>query len=122
MASSLPLSGSAESSAVVRAVSWLEATLLGPLAASVAVIAIASVGFMMLSGRVEIRRGATVVVGSFILFGATAIAAALQSLTSPEPRPTAALSHSTFEPPPYAAPPDAPEAYDPYAGASVTPR
>ena len=36
---------------------------------SVAVIAVALVGFMMLTGRINWRFGATVIIGCFILFG-----------------------------------------------------
>jgi type IV secretion system protein VirB2 len=38
---------------VVAAVRWLEGTLLGAIAATVAMIAIACVGTMMLTGRVN---------------------------------------------------------------------
>jgi type IV secretion system protein VirB2 len=43
-----------------------------------AVIAIASVGFMMLTGRMDWRYGATVIMGCFILFGAGAIVAGIR--------------------------------------------
>ena len=44
----------------VNAVHWLQGTLLGTVATVVAVIAIASVGFMMLAGRINWRHGAVV--------------------------------------------------------------
>ena len=65
---------------IVSALSWLQGTLLGNVATSVAVIAVAMVGFMMLTGRIEWRRGLTVVVGCFIIFGAVAIVAGIQSV------------------------------------------
>lgn len=64
---------------LVAAVDWLQGTLLGNVATSVAVIAVAAVGFMMLSGRINWRHGATVVLGLFILFGAASIVAGIRS-------------------------------------------
>jgi len=63
---------------IINAVAWLQGTLLGNVATAVAVIAVAMVGFMMLSGRINWRLGATVVLGCFILFGATTIVAGIQ--------------------------------------------
>lgn len=67
------------SSPIVGAVQWLQGTLLGTVATVVAVIAIAIVGFMMLTGRMNWRYGATVILGCFILFGAASIVAGIQS-------------------------------------------
>ena len=67
------------SGVIVSAVRWLEGTLLGTVATVVAVIAVASVGFLMLTGRVNWRYGATVILGCFILFGAASIVAGIQS-------------------------------------------
>ena len=64
---------------IVAAVDWVQATLLGNIATTVAVIAVAIVGFMMLSGRVNWRHGAMVIVGCFVLFGATVIVAGIQT-------------------------------------------
>lgn len=69
----------AGSSVLVSAVRWLQGTLLGTVATVVAIIAVASVGFMMLTGRINWRYGATVIVGCFILFGAASIVAGIQS-------------------------------------------
>jgi type IV secretion system protein VirB2 len=63
----------------VSAVRWLQGTLLGTVATVVAIIAVAAVGFMMLTGRINWRYGATVIVGCFILFGAASIVAGIQS-------------------------------------------
>ena len=57
-------------------------TLLGNLATTAAVIAVAVVGLMMLTGRIEWRRGVTVVVGAFIVFGAVAIVAGMRSMAT----------------------------------------
>lgn len=69
----------AGSGVLVSAVRWLEGTLLGTVATVVAVIAVATVGFMMLTGRINWRYGATVILGCFILFGAASIVAGIQS-------------------------------------------
>ena len=53
--------------------------MLGNVATAVAVIAVAMVGFMMLTGRMNWRFGATVIIGCFILFGAGAIVSGIQS-------------------------------------------
>lgn len=64
---------------LVAAVQWLQGTLLGTVATVVAVVAVASVGLLMLTGRINWRYGATVIVGCFILFGAASIVAGIQS-------------------------------------------
>lgn len=69
----------AGSGVFVSAVNWLQGTLLGTFATVVAVIAVASVGFMMLTGRINWRHGAVVILGCFILFGAGSIVAGIQS-------------------------------------------
>lgn len=68
----------AGSGPVVAAVGWLQGTLLGNVATAVAVMAVAAVGFMMLTGRLNWRFGATVILGTFILFGAASIVAGIQ--------------------------------------------
>lgn len=69
----------AGSGPIVAAMGWLQGTLLGNVATAVAVIAVAMVGFMMLTGRMNWRFGATVIIGCFILFGAGAIVSGIQS-------------------------------------------
>jgi type IV secretion system protein VirB2 len=64
---------------IVAALAWLQGTLLGNVATAVAVMAVAAVGFMMLTGRLNWRFGATVIIGTFILFGAGAIVSGIQS-------------------------------------------
>jgi type IV secretion system protein VirB2 len=63
---------------IVAALSWLQGTLFGNVATAVAVIAVGMVGFMMLTGRMNWKHGATVILGCFILFGAGAIVAGIQ--------------------------------------------
>lgn len=69
----------AGSGPIVGAVSWIQGTLLGTLATVVAVIAVAAVGFLMLTGRINWRHGAVVILGCFILFGAASIVGGIQS-------------------------------------------
>jgi type IV secretory pathway VirB2 component (pilin) len=71
----------AGSSALIAALDWVQGTLLGNLATSAAVIAVAVVGFLMLTGRMDWRRGLTVVVGCFIIFGAVSIVAGIRSIS-----------------------------------------
>lgn len=68
------------SGVIVGAMYWLQGTLLGTVATVVAVIAVASVGFMMLTGRMNWRHGAVVILGAFILFGAVSIVAGIRAV------------------------------------------
>lgn len=70
------------SGVIIGAVTWLQDTLLGTVATVVAVIAIAAVGLMMLTGRINWRHGAAVILGCFILFGAASIVAGIRAAAS----------------------------------------
>ena len=70
----------AGSGPIVGAVNWLQGTLLGNVATAVAVIAVAAIGFMMLTGRMNWKYGATVVLGLFILLGAASIVGGIRSV------------------------------------------
>ena len=72
----------AGSGPIVKALGWLQGTLLGNVATAVAVMAVAAVGFMMLTGRLNWRFGATVIIGVFILFGAASIVAGIQGVAA----------------------------------------
>ncbi|MBD7922388.1 TrbC/VirB2 family protein [Xanthomonas sp. CFBP 8703] len=69
----------AGSGPILSALEWIQGTLLGNAATAVAVIAVAVVGLMMLSGRIHWRLGATVILGCFVLFGATTIVAGIRA-------------------------------------------
>lgn len=75
----------AGSGPIIGALSWLQGTLLGTVATVVAIIAVASVGLLMLTGRINWRYGATVILGCFILFGAASIVGGIQSAASAGP-------------------------------------
>ena len=62
---------------ITSALLWMQSILLGPIATTVAVMAVAGVGFMMLTGRMNWRYGATVIIGVFIIFGAPRLVATI---------------------------------------------
>lgn len=97
-------------------VGWMTDLLLGSIAVALCVLAVAVVGLMMFSGRLPIRRGLQVVLGSFVLLGAPLIAGGFtgwwEENREPAPPPVTVSTD--------AARPDLPQAqYDPYAGASL---
>lgn len=103
-------------SPLIAAVNWLSSLLLGSLGTTVAVIAVATIGFLMLTGRLPTRRAATVIIGCFILFGAGAIANGIIGSLRPSepPPPQVAVAEPAYTP---VTPKSA--SNDPYAGASV---
>lgn len=116
--------GQAPSPAILTSVLWVRDALLGTIATSVAVICVAGVGYQVMTGRIPMRRLVTVVIGCFILFGASNIAAALSALARQEP----AFEPVDRPPPgpeftvkPRTALKTGPDPFDPYAGASVPP-
>ena len=103
---------------IARSIGWIESTATGSLASIVAVIAVAIVGMMMLSGRLEVRRGITVVAGCFLVFGAQIIVSGIFGETNRVrvgPTVRSMLQPSAL----IDAPQRTPQPYDPYAGASV---
>jgi type IV secretion system protein VirB2 len=71
----------AGSNVVMAGVGWLQGTMMGNVATAVAVMAVAAVGFMMLTGRMNWRYGATVILGCFVLFGAATIVGGIRSVS-----------------------------------------
>lgn len=102
---------------LIGAVEWVRLVLLGALGMSTAALAVASIGLLMLSGRLPVRRGATVVVGCFVLFSAATIA---NGLVGAVVAPVHISADTVGIPQPIYAP-TVPRSvpYDPYAGASV---
>ena len=108
-----------QTSAIGSATSWVSDLLFGPPATIIAVIAIAWIGFAMLSGRIDIRRGLSVVLGCFLLFGARGMVEGMRSAANREDTRSNA---SAPAPPSFARsqpPQNAANGYDPYAGAAV---
>ena len=102
---------------MVESARWIEGVMLGDIALGVCVIAVASIGALMLTGRLQLREGARVVLGCLVLLGAPVIAAGLVGsegaaisvpISSPAPEPTQ-------HPRPILPPAD----FDPYEGASL---
>lgn len=104
------------------AITWIQALLIGRLATAVAIIAVASVGFLLISGRIDVRRGAQVIVGCFILFGASTIASGIWSAASGTSGSPAMLPATMLPPPPPSQPALPASPYDPYAGAAMPQR
>ena len=98
------------------ALNWLQEVLLGTVATTVAVIAVASVGFLMLTGRIDYRRAGEVILGCFIIFGASTISRGIQSMIASDNVPRVADQARQPMPTP---PPPNPRGLDPYAGAGV---
>ncbi|MEP1833869.1 MAG: TrbC/VirB2 family protein [Hyphomonas sp.] len=104
--------------ALEAAVAWMTGTLLGTVATTLCVLAIAFLGIMLLTGRFAIREGFRIVLGCFIVLGAPILAAAFsgafQQMTPSDPAlvpPVVAAEEPRGELPP--------ADYDPYAGASL---
>jgi len=113
------------SNAFTSALAWLQGTLLGTVATAVAIIAIASIGILMLTGRIDVRRAAQVIFGCFILFGASTIAGGIMAAVNgrgPDTGSVQAAPPPPQLPPPPTAPPASATPYDPYAGAALPPR
>lgn len=108
----------------LKASSWVSDTLLGTLSTSVAVIAVAILGLLLLTGRANIRHGLTVVTGCFLLFGAATIASGIRDALEGRIGDDNRAVTGSVAPAPLsviATPTPAPknQPYDPYAGAAV---
>ena len=103
------------SGALSGAVGWTGQLMTGSAATSIAVMAVAVVGGLLLVGRLPVRRGAWVIVGCFVVFAAGSIARGLVGDMSVAAPVTAASEVSTLPVPTIR--PATP--YDPYAGAAV---
>lgn len=114
-----------KSNAINSASDWLQATFLGTLATSTAIVAIASIGFLMLSGRIDVRRSAQAIFGCFMIFGASTVAAGIVSAV-PGRSASDAVAQAPTPPQSLPTPPAYPNAnasaFDPYAGAAVPSR
>lgn len=97
---------------------WVVALLSGQAATALCTIAIAVLGYSLMAGRIQLRKGILAVLGCFLLFGATNLANDLQKLARSS-LPTGPKTITISSPPiePEAPPP--PANYDPYAGAAV---
>lgn len=107
-----------ETGPLAAAAGWITTALLGSVASTVAIVAVAGVGLLMLTGRVNWRRAFSVVLGCFILFTARSIAVAFAGVIGTEPEQPI-LAATPSQPLPSYRPSQPPANYDPYAGAAV---
>jgi type IV secretory pathway VirB2 component (pilin) len=106
------LSDPSGQNAMVNAAQWINDALLGSVATTIAIIAVAFIGYMMLSGKVHWRRAVSMIVGCFVLFGARNMIAQF------EPRQAIGINTANNSAPAdLNNPPES--TYDPYAGASL---
>ena len=99
------------------AAGWLAVLVTGELALILCTLAVAFIGFVTLQGRLELRRGAAVVLGCFVLLGAPAIASAFLRIgqAASGTNGYAEVKDRELTDRPIVPPAN----YDPYAGASM---
>lgn len=116
---SFPAGRDADNGVLAGAVHWIESSLTGSVATSIAIIALALSAIAMLQGRIDIGRLGKVAIGTFILFGSPFLAGELvRSLSSREPINAQIENAGPSISPAPTVPKNAP-VNDPYAGASV---
>ena len=106
-----------KNSALGDAAAWFDAILAGPLVIALCSIAIAVLGLAMFAGRIDVRRGAMVIAGCFVVLGSSTIAHGLidRSTTS-----SALAGPLIAQPPPHEMQrQNNRKVDDPYAGASL---
>ena len=69
------------SGVLADAVNWLTGTLLGNVATGIAILAVAIIAILLMTGRIEWGRAALVVIGIFVLFGAVSIVSGIRTVT-----------------------------------------
>lgn len=106
-----------DSEPLSHAAGWLVTLITGELSLPLCTLAVAFIGFMILRGRLELRRSAAVVLGCFVLLGAPTIAGAF--LRFGEAAARSAGSGSNADANLGDRSPVPPADYDPYAGASM---
>ena len=77
-------------SVIESSAQWLERLVTGPLVLLLSTLAIIGIAYLLLSGRLAIRQGAAVVVGTLIVLGAPTIASGLIEAMRPG-SPTAVI-------------------------------
>lgn len=103
---------------MLNAVDWIVSLLTGALATTVATLAVASIGFMLLAGHIRIARTARIILGCFILVGAPIIASGLINAIGPAAEQKLAAD-AMARPPEFETPDEPDGAYKPYPGAAV---
>jgi type IV secretory pathway VirB2 component (pilin) len=100
--------------AAQSALQWAISVLYGPLGTTIAIISIALLGALMLTGRMPMRRGMQMVLALFLFFGAATLATIFVS-QAPTATPTTAIADNAIPPTDV----EATNVFDPYAGAST---
>lgn len=98
------------------AMSWPLSLLSGPLSLSIASVAVVCFGMLLLDGRIRWRRGISVVLGCFLVFGAPTLTRAFDGVNK---RPSSASDGSTSPDLKTPSLNTTASEYDPYAGAAV---
>lgn len=100
--------------AMESALQWMVGIFYGPVGTTIAVLAIALLGALMLQGRMPVKRGVQMVLGLFLFFGGASLA---EVFVGQAPgRSVAAMSSDDEIPPPVT---DNSNVFDPYAGAAT---
>lgn len=105
--------------AISSSIGWILGTLTGSVATALATIAFAALGLLLMSGRIDVRRAATVAFACFLIFGAPALAQGIMKGLGQEPDGAHGESLPSAPPPPLATDIRPASPYDPYAGAAV---
>lgn len=100
--------------AVQSALQWVIGVLYGPLGTTIAVLAIALLGALMLAGRLPMRRGVRMVLALFLFFGGANLAGLFVD-QAPSPSAEIVSADEGLQP----AEPNKTNVFDPYAGAST---
>jgi type IV secretory pathway VirB2 component (pilin) len=107
---------------LVAASRWLTDLLAGQIATTIAVLAVAFVGFRMLTGRFSVKAALRVVLGCFVLFGSSVLVQGLMLAARDAGTPMVPAAAAPYQTPPRptpAAPPSSANPFDPYS--TVTP-
>jgi type IV secretory pathway VirB2 component (pilin) len=67
-------------SSLASALIWLSTVLTGPVAISLGILAVASLGIATLGGRIDFRKAVQILIGLFVLFAAPSIGLGLHGL------------------------------------------
>ena len=110
-----------ESGSFGLASNWLLGIISGQGATGMAVIAIAALGLAILTGRTNFRRTGRVILGGFLLLGASAVASGMLRSAGTRAFADSTMNDITVSPQstealPRAEPSRAPQPFDPYAG------
>lgn len=102
---------------LIGALTWVVDLLTSDLAASAAVLGVAVVGLLLITGRLPIKHGLAVLLGCFVVFSASSIADGIvkSALSDGGSKPLVDLPAAAV----YRPTMPKPVPYDPYAGASV---